>query len=144
MSSPIIEQLQNAVSQARWNEAVALSQTSDPVQAADALGDLPFEQQQALFRRLPLDLAAAVVAQFPYYHQYVLLHSLPGGEMRALVDKLHPDDRMRLFDELPEEAWQRLIDELSGAVPAETSAPHAPQVARAPEPQLPEPGETII
>ena len=26
--------------------------------------------------------------------------------MRALVDKLNPDDRMRFFDELPEEAWQ--------------------------------------
>jgi NitT/TauT family transport system ATP-binding protein len=144
MTSPITDRLRDAASQARWNEAVALLQTSDPVQAADALGDLPFEQQQALFRHLPLDLAAAVVAHFPYYHQYVLLHSLSGEEMRALVDKLHPDDRMRLFDELPEEAWQRLMDELSGAVPAETSAPQAPQVAPAPEPQLPQPGETII
>jgi len=144
MTSPIADRLRDAASQARWNEAVALLQTSDTAEAADALGDLPFEQQQSLFRLLPLDLAPALIAHFPYYHQYVLLHSLPGREMRALIDKLHPDDRMRLFDELPEEAWQRLMDELSGTVPAETSAPHAPQVARAAEPQLPEPGETLI
>ena len=145
MTSPLAEKLRDAVSQARWNEAVALLQTSDVVHAADALGNLPFEQQQSLFRHLPLDLAADVVAQFPYYHQYVLLHSLPMGEMRALVDRIDPDDRMRLFDELPEEAWQRMMDELSGALPAEPQRER--ETAREPEPQpaqLPQPGEIII
>ncbi len=144
MSSPIVDRLRDAVSQAHWNEAVALLQTSAALQAAEALGELPFEQQESLFRHLPLDLAAAVVVQFPYYHQYVLLHSLPAGEMRALVDKMKPDDRMRFFDELPEEAWQRLMDELSNAVPAETSGRHEAETARVPEPQLPQPGEAII
>ncbi len=144
MSSPIAERLRDAVSQAHWNEAVALLRTSAALQAAEALGDLPFEQQQSLFRHLPLDLAAVVVAQFPYYHEYVLLHSLPAGEMRALVDKINPNDRMLFFDELPEEAWQRLMDELSSAVAVETSGQHEPETVRAPEPQLPQPGEPII
>jgi len=143
MSSPIAERLRDAVSQAHWGVAVALLQTSDALQAAEALGDLPFEQQQSLFRHLPLDLAAAVVAQFPYYHEYVLLHSLPAGEMRALVDEMNPNDRMRFFDELPEEAWQRLMDELSSTV-AETLGQHEPETVRVPEPPLPQPGETII
>src|SRR5580693_7347035 len=145
MSSPIAEQLRDAVSQARWNEAVALLQTSGAAQAAAAVDELPFEQQQSLFRHLPLDLAASVIVHFPYYHQYVLLHSLPAGEMRALVDRIDPDDRMRLFDELPEEAWQRMMDELSGALPAEPQ--REPETAREPEPQpapLPQPGEIII
>jgi NitT/TauT family transport system ATP-binding protein len=144
MSSPIAEQLRDAVSQARWNEAVALLQTSDAAQSAAALDELPFEQQQSLFRHLPLDLAASVIAHFPYYHQYVLLHSLPAGVMRALVDRISPDDRMRLFDELPEEAWQRLMDELSGAAVVETPSGHEPETQREPEPQLPEPAETLI
>ena len=142
MSSPIAERLRDAVSQAHWNIAVALLQTSDALQGAEALGVLPFEQQQSLFRRLPLDLAAAVVAQFPYYHEYVLLHSLPMGEMRALVDKMNPDDRLRFFDELPEEAWQRLMDELSSDVPAGTSSHADPDGAL--EHQLPQPAEPII
>jgi NitT/TauT family transport system ATP-binding protein len=144
MSSPIAERLRDAVSQARWNVAVALLQTSDTFQATEALGDLPFELQQSLFRHLPLDLAAGVVAQFPYYHQYVLLHSLPAGEMRALVDRMHPDDRMRFFDELPEEAWQRLTDELSSAVAAETLGQHEPETVPVSEPSLPQAGEIII
>ena len=144
MNSSIAEKLQDAVSRAHWNEAVALLQTSDAVQAAAALGNLPFEQQQSLFRRLPQDLAAAVVAQFPYYHEYVLLHSLPAGKMRALVDKLNPDERMRFFDELPEEAWQRLMDELSGARTVETLGQLEPETAAVPEEQPPQPGEPII
>jgi len=144
MSSPIAEQLRDAVSQARWNEAVALLQTSDAGRAAAALDELPFEQQQSLFRHLPADLAAAVVVHFPYYHQYVLLHSLPAGEMRALIDRINPDDRMRLFDELPEEAWQRLMDELSGAVAVEKFSQAASAPVREPEPQRPEAGEILI
>ena len=96
------------------------------------------------FATCRLDLAASVIAHFPYYHQYVLLHSLPAGVMRALVDRISPDDRMRLFDELPEEAWQRLMDELSGAAVVETPSGHEPETQREPEPQLPEPGETLI
>jgi NitT/TauT family transport system ATP-binding protein len=143
MSSPITDRLRNAVTQGHWNEAVALLQTSDAVKAAQALGELPFEQQQSLFGHLPLDLAAAVVAQFPYYHEYVLLHSLPAEEMRAVVDKIHPHDRLRFFDDLPEEAWQRLMDELSGEIAAEPSGEPEPETVPGREPQLPPP-ETII
>ena len=144
MNSPITDRLRDAVSQAHWNEALALLQTSDTSHAAGALGDLSFDQQQSLFRHLPLDLAAALVAHFPYYHQYVLLHSLPAEDMRALVDKINPDDRMRFFDELPEEAWQRLMDELSGEISVEIPAPDEPETAHAPEPPPPQPGEIII
>src|SRR6202047_2951076 len=112
MNPPVADRLQNAVAQARWSEAVALLQTCDAIQAAAARGSLPFEQQQSLFRHLPLDLAAVVVAQFPYYHEYVLMHSLPRGKMRTLVDPLNPDDRMRLLELLPEGVSQQLSDQL--------------------------------
>jgi len=65
MNPPVAERLQDAVSQARWNEAVTLLQSCDAVQAAAALGSLPFEQQQSLFRRLPRDLAAPSSLSFP-------------------------------------------------------------------------------
>ena len=85
----------------------------DPEDAADLLMDLPFEEQQTLFRKLPVDFSAKLASIFPYYHTYVLLHSLPLEDMRAIVDRMHPGARMNFFDELPEEAWQRLMDELS-------------------------------
>ena len=94
--------------------AVALLQQLDPAAAADVMMGLPFEEQQVLFRVMPDDFAAALVSHFPYYHSYVLLHTRSMESLRAIIDKMQPDERLQFFDELPGEAWQRLMDELSG------------------------------
>jgi ABC-type multidrug transport system fused ATPase/permease subunit len=143
MISATGERVRNAISQANWNEAAALLQSSEPAHASEVLSQLSFEQQQMLFRRLPLDFAARVVAELPYYDQYVLLHSRPLGEMRALVDRMNPNDRMRFFDELPEEAWQRLMDELSRGEDAGASGRTESAAEREPKATL-EPAEAII
>jgi NitT/TauT family transport system ATP-binding protein len=116
---------QDALARTQWDEAAVLLQSFPPEDAAAILHKLSFAQQQPLFRRVPLDTAATLLPHFPYYDQYVLLHSRTREDMRALVDKIDPDDRMRFFDELPEEAWQRLMDELAaveGASQGETGA----------------------
>jgi len=117
----------------------------EAVQSLEALGSaaapeifsrLSFEQQQAVFRRLSVDLAAAIATHFPYYHEYVLLHSRPAGEMRAIIDRLDPTDRMRFFDELPEEAWQRVMDELSGSEATEAPAQPVSPTIPSPPPEV--------
>jgi NitT/TauT family transport system ATP-binding protein len=112
MSLPTFEQVRGAVSQGRWDEAALLLQRLDAAHAADIFKALPFEQQEMLFRQLSIEFAAKLLTHFPYYDEYVLLHSRP-RELRALIDAMDPDERMRFFDELPEEAWRRLMDELS-------------------------------
>ncbi|HTS56733.1 MAG TPA: AAA-associated domain-containing protein [Terriglobales bacterium] len=146
MSSVITPTLRNALSQERWDEAAELLRNSDPAQAAAALGELAFEEQQQLFRHLPLDLGSVVLPHLPYYDQYVLLHSRSKEEMRAIVDLLSPDARLRFLDELPEEAWQRLMDELSDAPLAQiTEVPRpVPKVERHPEPRREMKREPII
>jgi len=126
MPPPLAEAVREVLSQGRAEEAAAILQRLGPVAAAGVCAALSFEQQQVLFRRLPVDFAAALVSHFPYYHAYVLLHSRPPAEMRAIVDRLDPTERMRFFDELPEEAWQRLMDELAAAP---TEAPQLPVAA---------------
>jgi len=138
MLTPLVDAVREALSQGRTGEAAFRLQQLNPVDAAGVCGALPFEQQQLLFRLLPVDFAAALVSHFPYYHEYVLLHSRPVAEMRAIVDRLDPTERMRFFDELPEEAWQLLMDELAAA-PSEAPQPAAAAPA-APAP----PVETII
>jgi NitT/TauT family transport system ATP-binding protein len=146
MSSVITPTLRNALSQERWDEAEELLRNSDTAQAAAALGELPFEQQQQLFRHLPLDLASVIVPHLPYYDQYVLLHSRSKEQMRAIVDLMSPDARLRFLDELPEEAWQRLMDELSDVPPVQISeVPRAlPKVERQLEPRREKTREPII
>jgi len=114
MHPPAAEKLQELLSQGRTDQAVALLQRLDPDAAADSIIGIPFEEQQIVFRALPVDYAATLVSHFPYYHSYVLLHSRTIQDLRAIIDKTQPQERHQFFDELPEEAWQHLMDELSG------------------------------
>lgn len=128
-----------AVFQENWGQAASELQQLDPAEVAELFQKLPFEQQQNLFGHLPVEFAAKVVGEFPYYHQYVLLHSRGPEAMRAIVDKLDPDDRMRFFDELPEEAWQHLMDELSGA-----GLPHPEHLRPVAKPRAPRPAVPLV
>ena len=122
-SSP--KQLQDLVSQQRWQEATALLAALPEPSALELLAGLPDEQQQSLFRALPIPLAAALLSRLPYYDQYILLHARPAEEMRKIVDEMDPNERMRFFDELPEEAWQRLVDEIGELQPQGPAPDHA-------------------
>jgi len=144
MNATATEKLRELLSQAHWDQAVSLLQRLDPEGAADLLMSIPFEEQQTLFRRLPVDFAAKLAGIFPYYHTYVLLHSLPAEDMRAIVDQMHPGERMHFFDELPEEAWQRLMDELSQEVEEPTLAKAAASETTPEVPAAAEDVEPII
>ncbi len=105
--------LRLSVSQGRWDQAADILQRLDPAVAADAFMSLPFEDQQNLFGKLPVPMAATLAGDLPYYQTYVLLHSRPTADLIAIVDAMNPDDRVQFFDQLPQETWQQLMDELS-------------------------------
>ncbi len=124
-------QLRQEIAQGKSNQAAAALELLPAERASSLLADLSFEEQQALFRALSTGFAAALFPHFPYYHAYVLLHERPVNEMRAIIDKADPTDRLRFLDELPEEAWQQLMNELGGAsgtqpTPAETTPRYTP------------------
>ena len=75
----------------------------------EALDD---DGQQALFANLTVDLAASVLGHFPYYHQYILLHKRTVEDMRAILDQMPVHERLQLLDELPDEAWEQLEEEI--------------------------------
>ncbi len=139
------ESLRAALAGKRWDEAVALMHGLSPAVAADVIADLSFEEQQHLFRRLPVELAAALAINFPYYHAYVLLHSRPLAEMRAIIEHIAPADRLRFLDELPEEAWKQLMEEISGEAPEISAGKDAESaVAVAPAAPAAAPAEAAI
>src|ERR1017187_1253037 len=112
MNPPAAEKLRSFLSQGNWDRALAQLQRLDPAVAADLFMSIPFEEQEVLFRQMPMDFAATLAGLFPYYHTYVLLHSRPVDELNAIVDRMTPEARMQFIDELPAEAWQHLMDEL--------------------------------
>ncbi len=134
MNPPSTDKLRSILARGGPDKAADLLQRLDPAVAADAMLDLPFEDQRAMFRRMPIPFAATLVAEFPYYLAYVLLHSRPQAELVAIVDQMDSDDRMQFIEELPEEAWTRLMDELAGKHPvAPEAAPAGIAPVAAPE-----------
>jgi len=119
------EQILDWVEQERWPEAVAAIGKLPPVEVADVLVSLTDEQQHTLFGLLAVELAAAVLHHFPYYLQYVLLHTRAPADMRAILDEMNPHDRQQMLDELPEEAWQRLEEEI-GELQTDGGGPAVP------------------
>jgi NitT/TauT family transport system ATP-binding protein len=130
MNPPSTDKLRSMLARGGPEKAADVLQRLDPAVAADAMLDIPFEDQRAIFQRMPIPFAASLVAEFPYYLAYVLLHSRPQSELVAIVDQMDSDDRMQFIEELPEEAWKRLMDELAGKQP---SAPEAATTQAPPE-----------
>ena len=114
VNGPRAEELQTILAQGRWERAVAILQRLDPAVAADTFLTLSYEDQEALFRRLPAEFAAKLAPIFPYYHTFVLLHTLTIGQMTAVVERINPLERSIFLDELPEIAWQQMTQELGG------------------------------
>jgi NitT/TauT family transport system ATP-binding protein len=111
----LTQQLRDLTGLSRWDAATELLRRHKVEEAAEAILALPFEQQRLLFRNLPVDLAAALVGQFPYFHAYVLLHSLKAPEIAATIDAMHSAEREGFLDALPEETWKALMNTLEEA-----------------------------
>ena len=140
------EQIHELVTRERWPDAAAALSKMPRSAVADFIAELPDLPQQRIFGLLPVETAAAVLTHFPYYMQYVLLHTRTPGDMRAILDEVPPDERMQLFDELPEEAWQQLEEEIGEFLPARDrpatkieQPPVAPQARPVPASTAPRP-----
>jgi ABC-type multidrug transport system fused ATPase/permease subunit len=143
MKRALSEKLRDSISQWQWVDAAALLQQLDHRTAAENLLNLPTDQQQILFRLLGIDFAARLLPNLPYYDCYVLLHSRP-RELRSIIDTMNADDRMRFFDELPEEAWRHLMDELSVEHQGDKHGEERSTIASESMPAAPEVAERII
>ncbi len=140
------DKLRDLCAQGRWDAAISFLREYDVGAAADAVVALPFEEQRALFQKMPIDFAAALAGCFPYFHAYVLLHSRPPAEMHAIVEGMNPTERDNFLDALPEEAWQSLMTTLAATHNAASRfSTEATALAEAPEPiPPPQPPAPII
>jgi NitT/TauT family transport system ATP-binding protein len=126
MKPPKSEELHTIISEGRYSRAVTILSRLDPSVAADAFMSLPYTEQQSLFHRLPAAFAARLTVAFPYYHAFVLLHSLSHNEMIAIIEKMNPVERTNFIDELPEEAWQQITKEIEKSLLGEPSKESLP------------------
>ncbi|MCG6138207.1 MAG: magnesium transporter [Nostoc sp. LLA-1] len=90
-----------------------------PADIAEAIEGLPEAMHALVFRLLPKAEAIEVYEYLDYSVQEHLIAELKSQDVRDIVDKMSPDDRARLFDELPAKVVNRLLEQLS---PAERQA----------------------
>lgn len=84
-----------------------------PVDIAEAIEYLPPLMQLIAFRLLNKAEAIDVYEHLDSGVQQALIEDFKRQEVIDIVDKMSPDDRVRLFDELPASVVSRIIEQLS-------------------------------
>ena len=113
------KQLQMLLEEGDLRGAKAILVPVQPVDIAEAIEGLPEAMHGLAFRLLSKDEAIEVYEYLDYNIQGRLIGELRSHDVLDIVDKMSPDDRAKLFDELPAKIVNRLLEQLS---PAERQA----------------------
>tara|TARA_Y100001968_G_C19417170_1_gene749627 strand:- start:216 stop:1637 length:1422 start_codon:yes stop_codon:yes gene_type:complete len=113
LADVVVEQLEGMLAAGNYDGVKALLVPFQPVDIAQAIGNLPQILQALAFRLLGKNEAIEVYEYLEPTIQQSLLDKLRSGEVLELVEEMSPDDRVRLFDELPAKVVRRLLSELS-------------------------------
>ncbi|NEO56540.1 MAG: magnesium transporter [Okeania sp. SIO3B5] len=112
-------QLQALLEQDNLSGAKAMLVPVQPADIAEAIEGLPETMQVIAFRLLSKGEAIEVYEQLDSSVQQSLCEKFKRQEVIDIVDKMSPDDRVKLFEELPATVVRRLLGLLS---PAERQA----------------------
>jgi magnesium transporter len=93
--------------------AKALLVPVQPADIAEAIEGLPETMQAIAFRLLSKREAIEVYEYLDSSVQQALIQDFRRQDVLEIVDKMSPDDRVKLFDELPAKVVTRLLAELS-------------------------------
>jgi magnesium transporter len=106
-------QLQMLLEQENLQEAKQVLVPLQPVDIAEAIKGLPQGKQAIAFRLLSKAEAIEVYEYLDSSVQQSLIEEFKRQDVLDIVDKMSPDDRARLFDELPARVVQRLVQQLT-------------------------------
>ena len=106
-------QLQMLLEQGNLQGAKQLLVPVQPVDIAEAIEGLPEAMQVIAFRLLSKAEAIEVYEYIDSSVQQALIEEFKCQDVLDIVDKMSPDDRARLFDELPAKVVRCLVEQLS-------------------------------
>jgi magnesium transporter len=81
-----------------------------PADIAEIMGALDTQKQVLLFRLLKKDQAIAVFEQLDFEQQENLLHHFTDEKVAEILNRMSPDDRVELFDELPAKVVKKFLN----------------------------------
>lgn len=106
-------QLQALLEQNNYQGAKVLLVPVQPADIAEAIEGLPEAMQALAFRLLSKSEAIEVYENLDSSIQQNLVEDFKRQDVIDIVDKMSPDDRARLFDELPAKVVRQLLQQLS-------------------------------
>lgn len=106
-------QLRMLLEQNNLPGAKALLVPVQPVDIAEAIEGLPESMQAIAFRLLSKAEAIEVYEHLDISVQQALIQDFKRQDVIDIVDQMSPDDRVRLFDELPAKVVKQMLAELS-------------------------------
>tara|TARA_B100000700_G_scaffold327380_1_gene441767 strand:- start:1057 stop:2469 length:1413 start_codon:yes stop_codon:yes gene_type:complete len=112
-SDLLASQIEAMLSAGNYDGLKTLLEHIQPVDIAEAIGNVPLILQALAFRLLSKNEAIEVYEYLDPSIQQSLLDRLRSAEVLELVEEMSPDDRVRLFDELPAKVVRRLVSALS-------------------------------
>ena len=106
-------QLQIFLEHQNYDGAKVLLIPVQPVDIAEAIALLPEALQAIAFRLLDKTKAIEVYEYLQFDVQQFLLEKFQTEEAGQIIESIAPDERVKLFDELPPKIVRRLISQLS-------------------------------
>lgn len=113
------DQLHDLIQHQDFEAAKMLLEPAQPADIAEAIEQLPAPLQVLAFRLLSKTEAIEVYEYFSPPMQQQLIGDFRQPEVLGVIDGMSPDDRARLFDELPAKVVRQVLHELT---PAEREA----------------------
>ncbi|QZZ19275.1 magnesium transporter [Leptothermofonsia sichuanensis E412] len=107
------QQLKSLLEEKEFDAAKAMLIPMQPADIADVIEGLPEAMQAIAFRLLLKNEAIEVYEYLQPKVQQALLEDFKHPEVLEIVDQMSPDDRVRLFDELPAKVVRQLFLRLS-------------------------------
>ncbi len=107
------EQVRALVDTHDWLAVRRLLADMSVPEVADLLSGVEMPERLLVFRLLPRDLSDDVFSYLEGPDQDIILGGLTDRETRVLLASMAPDDRTELFEELPGEITQKLLNLLA-------------------------------
>jgi magnesium transporter len=96
-----------------WETLRVALEELEPADIAEILADLPLEDSGVIFRILPRERAGVAFEYLPLDMQANLVKTLGGEQLVKVLNEMAPDDRTRLFEELPAEVTRQALSTLA-------------------------------
>ncbi len=109
----LLQNIDELIDQKKWESIKQIWAQNKPEDIADILKSLSVTNVVVAFRLVPKDKAADVLAELdPAQQEYILTHIID-SHIKELLEEMPPDDRTSVFEEIPGQLKQKLLNLLS-------------------------------